>query len=237
MKDAGSAPWLVVATNATFASGYTDWLSLNNVRTVVVWAGDRQSPSPADYAALLLAGGGDVAPALYGEAAEPETANVNEARDRLEILLIRDFLLAGKPVLGICRGLQIVNVALGGGLIQDIPRRLAPLGGPPVERHRSDGDDDAMHAVATDSATRLGAALRGITAVNSAHHQAIAPERMARGLRVVCRSPAGVIEAVEGLERPTISAVQWHPERLPADHPASSRLLAFWRRMTAGSPA
>jgi gamma-glutamyl-gamma-aminobutyrate hydrolase PuuD len=230
--------WLVVASEARSARRYQMWLSHGGIEAIAVFPGDPWPRSPTDHAALLLAGGGDVAPARYGAAPEPKTSGVNEERDHLEVSLIHGFLGMGKPVFGICRGIQILNVALGGGLIQHVPGFLARVSGiASAEPHRTNDGKDATHDVHVERTTRMGNALSVVTTVNSAHHQAIAPDRMAAELQVVCRSPAGIIEAVEGRGRLAAWAVQWHPERLPPDHPASSDLLAFWRRMAAGSSA
>ena len=94
-----------------------------------MFPGDPWPRTPTDHAALLLAGGGDVAPARYGAAPEPKTSGVNEERDHLEVSLIHGLLGMGKPVFGICRGIQILNVALGGGLIQHVPGFLARVSG------------------------------------------------------------------------------------------------------------
>ena len=183
----------------------------------------------ASCAALLLSGGGDVAPARYGATAvHPKTYDVDPRRDEQELALIREFLRAGRPVFGICRGIQILNVAFGGALLQHVPDTLLE----DTERHRKKGAYDAMHPLVLDPSTRLGAALAGANDTNSAHHQALDPDRIGRGLRVAARSGAGLVEAVESVDASQrISAVQWHPERLPVAHPASAALRAHWRAM------
>lgn len=176
--------------------------------------------------ALLLPGGGDVEPASYGDTARhAATYDVLPQRDALEILLIREFISRRRPVLGICRGIQILNVALGGALVQHVPDLVAP----DAERHSREKSYDSTHGITFDPTTRLGAALASAPNVNSAHHQALRLDRVAAPLRIAARSPAGIIEAVEGdLHGCRLSAVQWHPERLPADHPASAALRTHW---------
>ena len=147
--------------------------------------------------ALLLPGGGDIEPWRYGQ---PNTASVGlePARDAAETALIREFALQGKPILGICRGLQMINVYFGGTLLQDIPGHSAANG------------IDRLHTVrCAPSPLRDLYGARHI--VNSAHHQAI--DRVGSGLIPMQWSPDGIIEAVCHRSLP-IWAVQWHPERL-----------------------
>ena len=166
-------------------------------------------------AGLLLPGGGDLAPALYGQ---PDLGSHpgDLRQDRLELALAREFLAAGKPVLGICRGLQVVNVALGGTLVQDLPG------------HSQQAGRDQVHPV-TAAEGSLAAALWGRRfRVNSAHHQAAA--RPGTGLRVTARAPDGTVEALEGETLP-VWAFQWHPERMaPPLLPDGGPLFAFFLR-------
>lgn len=217
--------WLVTRTLRDDARRpYQRWLARAGI--VSEWIGpDEGVPDASDhFAALLLTGGGDVSPDLYGQPPSPWTKGVNRARDLHEIRLVREFFERGRPVWGICRGLQILNVALGGGLIQHLPDVLAGSAGP-LEIHEKRKGLDARHPIICTPGTRLAGALAGVMEVNSAHHQAVDPQAIGRGLRVVARSPAGVIEAVEGEGPPVVMAVQWHPERLENEHPASVRLL------------
>lgn len=158
----------------------------------------------AEYATaldgLVLQGGADISPLAYGEEPQkPEWAG-DPLRDRYEIELVRAFTQAEKPVLGICRGAQLINVALGGSLHQDVPA------------HRSDDYDQHAHEVRLEPGSGL-ARLYGETGprrVVSIHHQAI--KRLAPGLRVEARADDGVIEAVRGTGASYVCAVQWHPE-------------------------
>lgn len=159
-------------------------------------------------AGLLLTGGSDVDPLLYGEKAEPLTEPADPDRDAAEAALIDEALAADLPVFAICRGLQILNVHLGGSLIQHLPRHVV----------RTPDKAQPAHRVAIEPGTLL-AQIAGVDAwaVNSRHHQAIA--RLAPGLRVCATDPEdGTIEAVELLGRRFVLAVQWHPEnQAPVD--------------------
>lgn len=204
---------------------YCSWSARGGVVLDICRRGDALPGSTSAYTALLLPGGCDVDPARYGAAARhPETYGVDPAQDEQEIALIRLFREARKPVFGICRGLQILNVAFGGLLIQHVPD-LVPE---ERERHRKKDSYDVRHPLHWDTDTRLGQRLGHAAMTNSAHHQAIDPASIGRGLRVAARSPEGIIEAVESFSDPApIVAVQWHPERLGEDDPASRGLREF----------
>lgn len=161
--------------------------------------------------ALLLPGGGDVEPWRYGaEALDCRSAQAD--RDALELQLIDEFVAAGKPILGICRGLQVLNVYFGGTLIQH------------VEGHSAVDGRDARHP--SRVAPSVLRALYGeAMVVNSAHHQAA--DRLGSGLAAVQWAQDGVIEAVIHRTLP-IWAVQWHPERL--EHEGQRLLRAFLTR-------
>lgn len=161
---------------------------------------------------LLFCGGGDIAPAHYGQTPHPLLGAVEELRDRVELHLARRAAPDRKPLLGICRGIQLLNVALGGTLYQDIN---AELPGTLDHRESSRRNDRAYLAhplnLERDSwlAERLGATT---IMVNTLHHQAV--RDVALGLRVVGYAPDGVIEAVEGAGDTFIVGVQCHPEEL-----------------------
>ena len=166
----------------------------------------------ADYArvldGLVLQGGADVSPSTYGEdALAPEWAG-DRLRDVYEIELVHEFIEAGKPVLGICRGAQLINVALGGTLYQDIPSQLAQSGA-----HRSDDYEKHRHRIRFEPGSRLERLYRGAqdAVVSSIHHQSI--KALGRGLRVEAWSePDGIVEAVRGEGNGYVFGVQWHPE-------------------------
>ena len=158
---------------------------------------------------LVLQGGADVSPAIYGqEPLRPEWGG-DAVRDRYELELIEGFLQHGKPILGICRGCQLLNVAFGGSLTQDLPSMR-----PETQTH-VDGAlyDELHHALVFEPGSRL-IELYGQTAapvVNSIHHQAI--DRLGGDLRVEARSDSdGVIEAIRANGSTPVFAVQWHPE-------------------------
>lgn len=158
---------------------------------------------------LLLSGGADVSPTLYGEDRLNDTVEVDEARDRAGQALIRAALRNGLPVFAICRGIQALNVAMGGTLYQDLPAQR-----PSEIRHRQTESRGAQtHSIEIDPESRL-ARIVGATRmeVNSFHHQAI--KDVAEGLTVTARAPDGVVEAVEGLSGSFLLGVQFHPEEL-----------------------
>jgi len=157
---------------------------------------------------LVLTGGGDVDPRYYGEAAAPALDDVLPARDEMEFAALDVALGRGLPILGICRGCQVLNVHLGGTLWQDIA-----AGSPGPIAHRQAGRwEEQSHDVAIAPDSKL-AAILGATAVrtNSFHHQAV--RAAAPRLRVTATSGDGLAEAVELRDYPFCIAVQWHPER------------------------
>ncbi len=169
--------------------------------------------------AVLFSGGADIAPHHYGEELDPRAGvEVDSERDAVELPLARAAWQAAAPVLGICRGIQTLNVALGGTLHQDLT--LAGLDG----RVHQGAGADVVHPVRLVPGCRL-ADVVGADAleVNSAHHQAV--KAVAPGLVVTARSPDGVVEAVEAPDRPFFVAVQWHPERMLDRDPRMARLF------------
>lgn len=189
---------------------------------------------PEDCAALLLPGGGDLDPALYGQ---PNTAsrNVEPDRDALERDLLERFLRAGKPILGVCRGMQSVNVFFGGTLLQDIPghgqtdgrdrlHAVRTASGPFRDIFQSAGEPEALFSMSgggqdTSRSADEPEAAYALT-VNSAHHQAA--DRLGDGLAAEQWTADGVVEAVRHRTLP-VWGVQWHPERL--DSPAGAALF------------
>ncbi len=155
---------------------------------------------------LVLSGGGDIDPASYGAAADPACGPANPDRDEAELELARQALDGALPVLGICRGLQVINVLLGGTLIQHLPDVVGHDGHSPDEaRHGS-------HKVSVASGSQLARLLGRTEAdVPTHHHQAV--DRLGDGLAVTAWADDGTVEAVELTEPPSFMvAVQWHPE-------------------------
>lgn len=178
---------------------------------------------------LLLPGGADVDPAHYGQAPHP-TTEVNHALDQLELAAARWAVHSSVPALGICRGQQVLNVACGGSLIQDVP-----------EHPHSTVRTAYGHTVRVEPSSRL-AALFGATQlqVNSLHHQAL--DALGNGLEAVAWAPDGNIEGIESTQHPWLLAVQFHPEDLVDSHEQSRRLLesfveACRNRKAAAAPA
>lgn len=167
----------------------------------------------ARYAAmidgLLLPGGDDLEPTRYGEAQRWQCGNVCPDRDAFELALCREVLRLGKPILGICRGIQLLNVALSGTLYQDLPSQQPDS----LAHQQKQKPCYASHSVRLAKGSRMAAIYAAENVlVNSHHHQAI--KDVGEGLRVTATAPDGVIEAVEHASHPFCVAVQWHPELL-----------------------
>lgn len=176
---------------------------------------DIRQDRPADLihrvSGVVLPGGNDVNPALYGEPPHPTYEAVEEGRDEFELELVRRALDADLPVFAICRGIQVLNVARGGSLVQDIPDQVPSAG-----RHML---REPTFAIAHDAWVASGSCLERLLRgrlddeacqVNSRHHQAV--KRLGDGLVVTATAPDGVIEAVEDPTRRFCLGVQWHPE-------------------------
>ena len=188
---------------------------------------DDPAPGLAGFAGLLLPGGADIHPRRWNEAPHPAT-EPDEARDQLEITLVLEAWRLGLPVLGICRGAQVLNVALGGSLVQDIPSQCGL--DPGLHDRGTSSEAVTAHPVAIAPDSRLARLVGGPEAtVNSRHHQAV--RRVAPGLRAVAwyRVPgAELVEAVEAEDR-WLVGVQWHPENLAAlDTPAGRAALGVF---------
>jgi putative glutamine amidotransferase len=164
---------------------------------------------------LLLTGGEDIAPARYGEAPHPSVVDVDPARDEFEIALVGEARRRNLPIFAICRGIQVLNVACGGTLVQDIASEIAGAlehrwTVPPHKPY------DLAHEVWVDKDTQLARLLRerlsdtDACEANSRHHQAV--KKVADGFRVSATAPDGVIEAIEDPSARFCLGVQWHPE-------------------------
>lgn len=167
---------------------------------------------------LLLPGGGDMDPKFYGQERIPACGEPNLLRDAAEPLLLRAFLAADKPVLGICRGIQVMNAVLGGDLYQDIK---------PFEHLPHNGHWAKVHTVTVRRGTLLSRILGQDTVlVNSQHHQAV--DRVAPGFTLAALSEDGIVEAIEKPDAGFCLGVQWHPEWLSdADHAMQGLFDAF----------
>src|ERR1700682_1909217 len=188
---------------------------------IVVLSPDR--PASGEVDGLSLGGGCDVDPARDEESPRANAGvEVDPGRDALDFGVLTAARRAGTPVLAICRGLQVVNVALGGTLVQDLPtQRPSPL------VHDTPGKVKTRreHEVAVKPGTRLASGADGQRLeVNSRHHQAVG--RLGEGLVLSAAAPDGLVEAAEtGPEEPWLVAVQWHPENLSPDGDRTSRRL------------
>jgi len=184
---------------------YEQALSLAGLEPVRVTPDD--SITLSEFDGLLLTGGTDVNSALYGQLREPETDEPDKARDRKEIVLLREALDLNLPILAICRGMQLFNVVHGGTLTQHIKE---------VDVHVQPGVSIA-HEIQVREGTMLHKTLATTHhAVNSRHHQAV--RRVGNGLTVCAQAPDGIVEAVERPDLRFALAVQWHPEdRVPED--------------------
>jgi len=164
---------------------------------------------------LMLTGGDDVAPTRYGEAAHPAVVAADPARDEFELALVHEARARHLPIFAICRGVQVLNVACGGSLVQDIPAQVTgalphSLDVPPHQSY------DLAHEIWMDRDTLLAKLMRerlndvDSCEVNSRHHQAV--KQVAAGFQVTATAPDGVIEAIEDPRERFCLGVQWHPE-------------------------
>jgi len=176
---------------------------------------------------LLLSGGVDVAPHRYGETPHPKLGDVDAGRDEVELTLARRAVADDLPVLAICRGIQLLNVALGGTLYQDIASQVpGALAHPYQEGNRR---DHIAHMVDVVSGSRLHDILwpeDGTLPVNSMHHQAV--KDVAPGCVVTARAPDGVIEGLEEPTRRFVVGVQWHPEEMVENDARMRSLFAHF---------
>lgn len=216
MDDPAASEWLRAYLH-TLADGATTALRAAGADVRVVDAASVSDSADAllkDVDGLLILGGGDIDPALYGQ--QPTTSKlygVNARTDRLEIALASTAMGERMPLLGICRGLQVLNVAAGGTIVQHL--------GPGQHSGTSDNSTMTDHDVSLVPGSRLAALYpQGELRIRSGHHQAV--DRVGEGLRVTAISDDGVIEALESIEplesaQSWVVGVQWHPEDPDAD--------------------
>lgn len=188
--------------------------------TGVLYAGGDPRFLAQTFDGLLLSGGGDLSPALYGSTAAASVSSFDAMRDAEELALIDAFCNCSKPILGICRGIQALNVFFGGTLFPDIPNH-----------------DAVTHRITTAPHTNTSALVGTDFQANSYHHQAV--DRLGNHLYATAWAPDGTIEALEHDSLP-ILGVQWHPERMtagccmdtPADH---TTLFTYFTKRTANA--
>ncbi len=197
---------------------YAEYMNkLTHVEVRVIGAGSESQLESCD--GLLLTGGGDVAPELYGDWPD-ETVHADSARDGSEFKLIDLATKHHLPILGICRGLQVLNVYFGGTLVLDLEKYYG-------RKHEAPSkNEDRYHGVRLVEGSHLRNFIRQETGeVNSAHHQAA--DRIGSGLRVAARAEDGTVEAIEGNDGlpSRIVSVQWHPERIQFDNPFARGVL------------
>ncbi|HEX8252389.1 MAG TPA: gamma-glutamyl-gamma-aminobutyrate hydrolase family protein [Thermoanaerobaculia bacterium] len=171
---------------------------------------------------IILAGGPDCDPAVYDAERHPSVkVLMDERRQGNDLALAKAARERGIPTLGICLGLQMMNVAAGGSLVQDIDSEIET-----EIQHESAPENRARHDVLVEEGTQLAGILPAVEFnVNSSHHQAIA--RLGEGLRITAHAPDGVIEGVEDPKHPFYVGVQWHPEDMPGEHSATALFGAF----------
>jgi putative glutamine amidotransferase len=170
--------------------------------------------------ALVLSGGPDIHPSAYGAAPEAHTVKLQPERDRAETALLRAALAAGMPLLGICRGMQLLNVGLGGDLVQHLPDKVGHDG------HRPSLGEFASHEVRLDPDSRVGRALGSPRTVPSHHHQGVGV--LGEGLTAVGWAEDGTVEAIEVSGERFAVGVLWHPEESD-DHRLFAELVAATR--------
>ena len=169
---------------------------------------------------ILFTGGVDVEPSRYGEETKPDCGEIQKYRDELEFAVIERVLDTKKPLIAICRGAQLLNVALGGTLYQDIPSEIDT----PVSHRQSEPKFSPSHDVRVIEGTPLSE-LTGMERIsaNSFHHQAL--KTLGEGLRVMAFADDGIVEAVYSTGEQYIRAYQWHPERLFENNEQNRRIF------------
>lgn len=209
-------------------------IKAGGVPVIMPGAGEIKTAGPYLKAVrgLVLAGGGDVDPAYFQEEPMPGLGEITPDRDRFEILLIKAALRQRLPILAICRGIQILNVACGGSLFQHIPAQIKT----PIKHSQAAPRWHPTHRIFIDKASRLAEILgAGTVPVNSFHHQAV--KDIAPGFRISAISSDGVIEAIEHPGYRFVIGVQWHPEGMVSRDAKSRSLMgAFIASAKKGSP-
>jgi putative glutamine amidotransferase len=170
---------------------------------------------------ILLAGGRDCDPRLYGETPHDSIDPLDHRREEADLALARFARERGIPTLGVCLGSQVMAVAAGGSLVQDIASQVEN-----ALKHDSDPSDRLRHEVTIEDGTRLAAIVGpGVKDVNSSHHQSV--KTAGSGMRITAHAPDGVVEAVEDPAHPFYIGVQWHPEDMGGEESSGSLFKAF----------
>lgn len=170
---------------------------------------------------LIIPGGPDIDPRFFGEQPFWALGRTNYKRDVFEIGLVQAAHCAGKPLLGICRGCQLINVAFGGTVYQDLRTQFAEAY---IQHSQQALGSYSVHEVRFLEGSSLYQTFGGTTQVNSRHHQAV--HEIGKGLKATAFAPDGVIEGLEGTEGASIVAVQWHPENMWIEHEEMKRFFA-----------
>jgi putative glutamine amidotransferase len=195
--------WTLPAALIPFA--YVRAVDRAGGRPLLVPPSDDGVPETLDVLdGIVFSGGSDIDPETYGEEQHPETRDVQPERDDAELALLQAALERDMPVLAICRGSQLLNVARGGDLFQHLPEVVGD------DKHKVTAGLFAVHDVAVDPGSRLGSLIGPAAHVQSHHHQGIG--RVGDGLKAVAHAEDGAIEAVEDQERRFALGVLWHPE-------------------------
>jgi putative glutamine amidotransferase len=208
--------------NAVAREQYLEAIRRAGAEPIAIFPND---PAPEEFDGLCLTGGGDIDPARYGEA-NIKSEDIDPARDALELALLERALERDIPVLGVCRGFQLINVRFGGSLEQHHlghSPKYPPAGAPVVDDPA--GAEAIRHVVTAEPGSKLAAACgEEPFIVNSSHHQVVTSDRLASDLVAT----AHVGELIEGLEAPAhrwVVAVQWHPERTAQVAAAATRIF------------
>jgi putative glutamine amidotransferase len=169
---------------------------------------------------LVLTGGADIHPSFYGEEINAPITLSPDQRTEFDLNIFRAAQNAGKPILAICHGMQIMNVALGGTLVQDLSTQV-----PGSLVHRGDAAP-ALHKITMKTGSTIAAIMQGLDEfeVSSSHHQAV--KTTGGALEITARAPDGIVEAIEIPGVPAILGIQWHPEKDPESEP--TRRIFQW---------
>jgi len=213
---------------------YTSYIeALENIGLAPILITPAHSPDAIDAlvdacCGLVLSGGEDVDPKHYGEPKSPALGSVQPLRDAMEFRALECALQSGMPVLGICRGAQVLNVHFGGSLYQDLDTERPGT----IAHQQAEPWDERSHEARVQTESRLHSIVgTDCLLINSFHHQAV--KDLGRDLRVVARAADGMVEAIEHASHPWLIGVQWHPERNEASAPETDpdrRIFSSFRR-------